>query len=90
MDHCDRRCVREDHLRDISNFENARRNRKDAVTNLATCLNGHDAPIIEKVRNGKVWRTCSECHRLRNERYNAKDSTKERKREWARQNRVRA
>ena len=68
-DHCDRRCVNPGHLRDISNWENARRNRANADTSLATCLNGHDAPIIEKMRKGKVWRTCSQCNTDRYRRY---------------------
>ena len=75
-DHCDRRCVRGSHLRDISNFENARRNRPDASPDLTVCLNGHDAPIVErkrKKRDGstRIWRTCSECERDRNRRWRA-------------------
>lgn len=87
-DHCDRRCVRPDHLRDISNFENARRNRPGAAADLAVCLNGHDAPIIEKMRNGKVWRTCSQCASDRARRYNSKESTRLRKNAWAREKRA--
>lgn len=73
-DHCDRRCVRGSHLRDISNWENARRNRADASPDLTTCLNGHDAPIVErkrKRRNGteRIWRTCIECERNRQRRH---------------------
>ena len=86
-DHCDRRCVRPDHLRDISNWENARRNRPDAQASLATCLNGHDAPVLEKMRNGKAWRTCSQCHADRVRRGNAKSA--QRKNEWARAKRAR-
>lgn len=76
IDHCDHRCVRPDHLRDISNWENARRNRPDAAPNLSMCLNGHDAPIVERKRKRRdgterTWRTCVECERGRNRRYRA-------------------
>lgn len=87
-DHCDRRCVRAEHLRDLSNWENARRNRPDASPSLATCLNGHDAPIIEKIRNGKIWRTCSQCNTDRIARYNTKESTRMKKNAWAREKRA--
>lgn len=88
FDHCDRRCVRPDHLRDISNWENARRNRNDAAPSLATCLNGHRAPVLEKMRGGKVWRTCSQCNADRNARHNGKESTREKKAAWARERRA--
>lgn len=84
LDHCDRRCVRPDHLRDISNYENARRNRPDAASDLLTCLNGHASLPVEKRRNGKPWFTCPDCHRERMARYNAKPTTKAKKNEWAR------
>lgn len=76
-DHCDRRCVRREHLRDISNWENARRNRPGSQASLTTCLNGHDAPVVERVRKRKsgragVWRTCLECERERQRRYRKK------------------
>jgi hypothetical protein len=76
QDHCDRRCVRGSHLRDISNWQNARRNRADADPRLGVCLNGHDAPIVDRKRVGKsgkvrIWRTCVECERDRNRRWRA-------------------
>lgn len=71
IDHCDRRCVRGSHLRDISNYENARRNRPDAETRLGLCVNGHDAPLVNRKRRGRVWVTCIECERERNRRYRA-------------------
>ena len=77
FDHCNPRCVRGSHLRDISNFENARRNRPDASADLATCLNGHEAPIVERKRKGRngtirIWRTCIECERNRTRRYRSR------------------
>lgn len=73
---CDRRCVRGSHLRDVSNWENARRNRGDAQPALGRCLNGHDAPLVErrrKARDGsaRIWVTCLECERDRQRRYRA-------------------
>ena len=70
--HCDRRCIQITHLRLISNFENARRNRPDANTTLGLCVNGHDAPLVQRVReHGKKTMTCIECERNRQRRYRA-------------------
>lgn len=74
FDHCDRKCIEVGHLRLISNFENARRNRPGANPRLGVCINGHDAPIVERVRKGRngrerIWRTCIECERGRQRRY---------------------
>ena len=73
-DRCNRKCIEVTHLRLLSNYENARRNRPDADPRLGVCLNGHDAPIVErkrKKRNGgeRIWRTCIECERDRQRRY---------------------
>lgn len=73
-DHCNRKCIEITHLRLLSNFENARRNRPDADSRLGLCLNGHDAPVVERVRKGRhgvqrIWRTCIECERERQRRY---------------------
>lgn len=74
-DHCNRRCVRGSHLRDISNYENARRNRPDADPRLGVCLNGHDAPLVNRKRKGRVWVTCIECERDRTRRYRARQKS---------------
>jgi hypothetical protein len=87
-DHCDRRCVRPDHLRDISNFENARRNRPDADSRIGFCLNGHNSEPVAKMRKGKVWMTCPDCYREQNLRHNSKESTRLRKAEWQRRKRA--
>ena len=87
FDHCDRRCVRPDHLRDIPSWDNARKNRPGASVPRSTCVNGHDAPILERMRGGKVWRTCSQCNTDRAARANAK--ARERKNAWARAKRAR-
>ena len=69
---CDRRCVRGSHLRDISNYENARRNRPDAKPDLSVCLNGHDSPVVARKRKDRVHMMCLECERDRNRRWRAK------------------
>ena len=88
FNHCDRRCVRPDHLRDIPNWDNARKNRPGAAVPTSNCVNGHNAPILEKMRGGKVWRTCSQCNTDRARRANA--AARERKNAWARAKRARA
>lgn len=75
-DHCNRRCVRGSHLRDISNQENARRNRPDANPDLAVCLNGHDServPRLKRNRRGEriISMMCLQCERDRNDRWRA-------------------
>lgn len=87
FDHCDRRCVRPDHLRDIPNWDNARKNRPGSAVPTSNCVNGHNAPVLEKIRGGKVWRTCSQCNSDRAARANAK--ARERKNQWAREKRAR-
>ena len=86
FDHCDRRCVRPDHLRDIPNWDNARKNRPGSAVSISNCVNGHDAPVLEKIRGGKVWRTCSQCNSDRAARANAK--ARDRKNAWARARRA--
>lgn len=71
--HCNLRCVRGSHLRDISNVENARRNRPDANPDLSVCLNGHDSTLVERKRTGgKVRMMCLQCERDRNRRWKAR------------------
>jgi hypothetical protein len=74
-DHCNRKCIEISHLRLITNYQNARRNRGDANPDLTVCLNGHDAPLVQRVRQrrgeARIWLTCIECERERQRRYRA-------------------
>ncbi|HEY2644066.1 MAG TPA: HNH endonuclease signature motif containing protein [Galbitalea sp.] len=72
-----RRCVNPAHLRVLTNLENSRRvNGKDWP--LGTCVNGHDASLLVKVKrrtkNGEErWgTTCGECVRASRARYAAR------------------
>ena len=60
-----RRCVNIEHLRMLTNFENARRT-AGRDWPLGQCVNGHDNKFLTE-SGGK--RFCSVCKRERNERY---------------------
>src|SRR5690606_26413841 len=55
-----RRCVRPQHLRLLSNFENARRTRGRDWP-LGECINGHPNSLLVRAADG--GRECSECKR---------------------------
>lgn len=75
VEHCDRRCVRQDHLRLLSNAQNGRRNRRGLEYPLDwTCSRNHGVP-----RNR--WGKCPECVNLHRRAY------VERRKEWANEQR---
>lgn len=70
-----RRCVNPDHLRLMSNFENARRTSgRDWVS--GKCPNGHPNSLLaetfrtDKRGNPRVGQRCSECRKLYQRRHN--------------------
>lgn len=70
-DHCDRRCVRKDHLRLLTNEENGRRNRRGLDYPLDwTCPRNHGV-----ARNR--WGKCPECVEFHRQAYLARQREKE-------------
>lgn len=78
IDHlCARRtCVNPNHLRLLTNFENARRtNGRDWP--IGECANGHPNSMLKLTDGGKRWR-CAECQRQYRRKYEAKVAAKKR------------
>lgn len=74
IDHVDchnRKCIEITHLREISNYENARKNRPGADPRLGRCVNGHPDNLVARKRKGGVKIMCLDCERDRNRRYRA-------------------
>ena len=72
---CDRRCVNPDHLRELTNTENGRRNGADRDYPLGwICRRNHDV-VRDK------WGRCPECKRLTRAEWNAANPEK-RKAAW--------
>lgn len=63
-----RRCINIDHLRLLTNFENARRT-SGRNWEVGTCLNGHSNDLLETDSSGK--RRCRACYRVWRDKANA-------------------
>lgn len=68
-----RRCVNVEHLRLLSNYENARRTH-DRDWKMGHCINGHPNSLLREFSNGaKPPRVkCGQCHKDVQRRYQAK------------------
>lgn len=69
---CDGRCVNVDHLRLLSNFDNARRT-SGRDWPLGQCVNGHsDEYLTTTPHRGRMMRVCKECRAQRQRDYRAR------------------